>query len=324
MKLIGLSEAIESLREREKRFYDLTLPVSQIRMNDDGTMKLNGFMDSAPLQSQALNTLANRIGVQAGYLRRCEDDLIDLRAQNVNRWLQKLSQDKEFLVRMDGRECRAILSTSYIPVSNLELLERFQEYTPDMNGSSKVNLELDATAMACQIHWTDPDHTVELLNPGDISHLGLHIGNSEVGFHSVEIAAFMFRLVCTNGMVVAEKSWSFRQTHLSCIEQLNETFEVALPLIIQKLPEMGSRVRAAIDIPVEDPMKEIERLANHNGLTIKQRNLVTDHFNRASDPTMFGIMNAFTGSANQEGVDWESRRILQRTGGAVLAGIDRR
>lgn len=322
MKLIGISEAIDILREREKRFFDLTLPVSEIRMNPDGTMRLNGLLHSALLQSQALNTLANRIGVQAGYLRRCEDDLVDLRAQNVNRWLQKLPQDKEFLVRMDGRECRALLSTSYIPVSNLELLERFQEYAPDMNGSSKVNLELDATAMASQIHWTDPNHTVELLTPGDISHLGLHIGNSEVGFHSVEIAAFMFRLVCTNGMVVAEKSWCFRQTHLSCIEQLNETFEVALPRIIQKLPEMGSMFQAAMDISVEDPVKEIERLANQNGLTIKQRNLVTDHFSRTPDPTMFGVMNAFTGAANQEGVDWESRRILQRTGGAVLAGIN--
>ncbi len=147
MKLISISEAIETLREREKRFFDMTLPVSEIRMNPDGTMKLSGFMNSSPLQSQALNTLANRIGVQAGYLRRCDDDLVDLRAQNVNRWLQKLSQDKEFLVRMDGRECRAVLSTSYVPVSNLELLERLQKYAPDMNGTSKVNLELDATAI---------------------------------------------------------------------------------------------------------------------------------------------------------------------------------
>ncbi len=323
MKLIGISEAIETLREREKRFFDMTLPVSEIRMNQDGTMKLNGLMSSSRLQSQALNTLANRIGVQAGYLRRCDDDLIDLRAQNVNRWLQKLPQDKEFLVRMDGRECRAVLSTSYVSVSNLELLERFQQYAPDINGSSKVNLELDATAMACQIHWTDPDHTVELLAPGDISHLGLHIGNSEVGFHSVEIAAFMFRLVCTNGMVVAEKSWCFRRTHLSCIEQLNETFEVAVPQIVQKLPEMGSIFQTAMNITVEDPVKEIERLANQNGLTIKQHNLVIDHFNRALDPTMFGIINAFTGAANDEGVDWESRRILQRTGGTALAEIDR-
>jgi len=323
MKLMEISEAIDVLRDREKRFYDLELPVSEIWMNPDGKMRVGSFLPEVRLQEQALTTLANRIGVQAGYLRRCTDDLIDLRAENVNRWLRKLPQDKQCLIRMDGCECRAILSTSYVPVSNLELLERFQEYAPDMNGNTKVNLELDPTAMACQIHWTDPDHTVELLTPGDVSHLGVHIGNSEVGFRSVEIAAFMFRLVCTNGMVVAEKTWCFRQTHLSCIEQLDTTFEVALPQIIQKLPQIGSRFQEAIEVVVENPFEEIERIANRNSLSAKQQKLVTEHFNRTPDPTMFGIMNAFTGAANQEGIDWESRRVLQRTGGSILAGINR-
>jgi hypothetical protein len=322
MKLLELTDAIDVLRDREKRFYDFELPVSELRMNPDGSMRIGSFLPEVPLQDQALTTLATRIGVQGGYLRRCSDDLIDLRAENVNRWLQKLPRDKQFFVRMDGRECRAILSTSYVPVSNLELLERFRDYAPNMNGDTKVNLELDAKAMACQVHWTDPEHTVELLTPGDISHLGIHIGNSEVGFHSVEIAAFMFRLVCTNGMVIGEKTWSFRQTHLSCIEQLDTVFEVALPRIIQKLPQVGSRLQAAMDIFIENPAEEIERIANRNGMTIRQQNLVTDQFNRTPDPTMFGIVNAFTSAANQEGVDWESRRILQRTGGAVLAGIN--
>lgn len=209
-----------------------------------------------------------------------------------------------------------------MPVSNLELLEKFQEHAPDMNGNTSVNLELDATAMACQIHWTDPEHTVELLTPGDVSHLGIHLGNFEVGFHSVVIAAFMFRLTFTNGMVVTESKWSFRQTHLSCIEQLDTTFEIALPQVIQKLPQLGSRFQSAMDIIVDNPVEEIEQIANRNGLTVKQIRLVTDHFNRTPDPTIFGVINAFTGSANLEGVDWESRRVLQRTGGVVLAGIN--
>ncbi|RQV95828.1 DUF932 domain-containing protein [bacterium] len=322
MRLMEMSEAVQTLQEREKRFYDLELPVSEIRMNPDGTMRIGSFLPNARLQDQALTTLANRIGVQGGYLRRCRDDLIDLRAENVNRWLRKLPQDKNFFVRMDGCECRAILSTSYVPVSNLQILKKFQEYAPSKNGNTRVNLELDATAMACQIHWTDPNHTVELLTPGDVSHLGVHLGNSEVGFHSVEIAAFMFRLVCTNGMVVGVKTWSVRQTHLSCIEQLDETFEIALPSIIEKLPEMGSKFQLAMDITIEDPVEEIEQITNRNGLTVRQRKLVIETFNRTPDPTLFGVINSFTGAANREGVDWESRRILQRTGGAVLAGID--
>lgn len=320
MEHCSMAQAITCLRIRERRFFDLRIPAKEVRMNEDGTMKIGSFLSSVPLQEQALLTLANRIGVQAGYLRRCADDLFDLRAENVNRWLAKLPRDKEFFVRMDGAECRAILSTSYTPVGNLALMERFQESCPVLNGNVKVNLELNPVAMAAQLYWTTTEYSVELTTPGDISHLGFQIGNSEVGFHSVEIAAFMFRLVCSNGLVVSEKAWSVKQTHLSKTDQLDSTFD-ELPRIMDQLPHVGKRLQAATRIPVENPIAEIEKIANRHALPRRQLELVLLVYQLNVDPTMFGVINSFTGAANEKGICWETRRTLQRAGGAILAGV---
>lgn len=320
MKNLSIDEAVSALTERQRRFLDLVLPVSEIRMNEDGTLRMGSDPQHVPLQDQALTTLANRIGVQGGYLRRCEGDLLDLRAENVNRWLERLPQDRELLVRLDGSECRALLSTSYVPVSNLELLARFQDSCPSLNGDVRVNLEIDPIAMAAQIYWVTPECTVEHGRPGDISHLGIHLGNSEVGFHSVEIAAFMFRLVCSNGAVVAERTWCVRQTHLSCAEHLAATFD-SLPEIIRMLPVMREQLHAARGMLIEDPLEEIKRLSWKHKLTLGQAELVRDAFRLNPDGSLFGLINAFTGAANREGIGWESRRTLQKVGGTILASV---
>ena len=319
MKGLSLGETLSHLREREKRFYDLTLPATEIRMNPDGTIKLNGFMQGAKLQDQALTTLANRIGIQGGYLRRCEGDLIDLRAQNVNRWLGKVEPNSSFLVRMDGNECRAVLSDSYVPVSNLELIERFSEYHPDIEDRTlKVNLDLDATGMAAQLYFTDEKRTVTLKELGDLAFGGIQIGNSEVGFHSVELAMFMFRLVCSNGMVIAERAWGFRRTHLSQREHLDILFQESLPQIVENLPMIARKFQGAIRISVENPAEMFDRIFRKFNLTQWQQKLVTETYGRTADSTLFGIINAFTGAANQEGLPWETRRVLQRAGGNLL------
>ena len=319
MKGLSIGDVLDHLREREKRFYDLKLPATEVRMNSDGTVRLNGFIQSARVQDQALTTLASRIGIQGGYLRKCEGDLIDLRAQNVNRWLEKVESGTEFLVRMDGSECRAILSDSYIPVSNLELIERFSEHYPNGDAHQlKVNLDLEAIGMVAQIYFTDEMRSVTLRELGDLAFGGIQIGNSEVGFHSVELAMFMFRLVCSNGMVIAERAWGFRRTHLSQREHLDILFQESLPQIVENLPRIARKFQGAIRITVENPAEMFDRIFRKFNLTQWQQKLVTETYGRTADSTLFGIINAFTGAANQEGLPWESRRVLQRAGGNLL------
>jgi hypothetical protein len=75
-----------------------------------------------------------------------------------------------------------ILSDSYIPVSNLELIEKFAEHYPNGDGRNlKVNLEIEAVGMAAPIYFTDEKRSVELRELGDLAFGGIQIGNSEVG-----------------------------------------------------------------------------------------------------------------------------------------------
>lgn len=322
MRNIGFSEAIDCLKARENNFYDIQFPRSEIWMNPEGTMRLGEALPSVPLQEQALLTLANRIGIQAGYLKKCSGELIDLRAENVNRWLHQLPNDKEFFVRMDGNECRAILSTSYVPVRNLDLLERFYGLYHYSDEFMRVNLDLDSVSMSAQIYWISDEYTVEL-KPGDISHLGIHIGNSEVGFRSVEFSAYIFRLICTNGMVTGEKTLSFRRPHFTSVDRLEDMIDEAVPEIINSLPRTGELFRRSMDIEVADPDKELDILCNRHKLTGDQKEIVITVFQRNRQFTLFGLINAFTGAANQDGISLESRRMLQMAGGALLVEAGR-
>lgn len=321
MKGVRLSEALEHLQERQRNYYDFELSAKEVRMNDDGTMWLSSLIPAAHLQDQALNSLANRIGVQAGYLRRCSGELTDLRAENVNRWLQRIPNDKRFFVRMDGNECRAILSTSYKPLDNLEILDMVFDQYYHQEQWMRVNLELDATEMMAQIFWISDEYSVTARKSGDTSRLGVHIGNSEVGFHSVEFAAYIYRLVCTNGMVISEKI-SYRRTHLMDSSKLSGLISEALPEIIQSLPRIGNTYRRSMEIEVPNPIRELERLCERFKLTKEQQSLVFLNFQLNPDYTLFGIANAFTGAANEAKLSVESRRTLQKAGGEVLAGIN--
>ena len=172
--------------------------------------------------------------------------------------------------------------------------------------------------MAAQVYFTDEKRSVVLRELGDLAFGGIQIGNSEVGFHSVELAMFMFRLVCSNGMVIAERAWGFRRTHLSQREHLEILFQESLPLIIENLPMIAKRFQGALRIAIEDPAEMFDKVFRRFNLTQWQQKLVMETHARTADSTLFGVINAFTGAANHEDLPWESRRVLQRAGGNLL------
>lgn len=318
MKALSFSEALEHLSEREANYYDLTVPVSGVRMNEDGTMRF-GDLDDVRLQEQALITLSNRIGVQAGYLKRCSGNLIDLRASNVNRWLETLPKKKSFFIRMDGEECRAVLSSAYRPMDHLELLDRFNSLYLHSADDLRVNLEIDEISMLAQVYWQSQEYTIRHKEPGDVSHLGIHIGNSEVGFHSVEFAAYIYRLVCTNGMIVGEEAFSYRRTHLFGLKEIDDLLEEGIPVILEGLSKTGDLFRRSMDIEVKNPVLELEHLFDRYKLSKDHRSLVMLHFQLNPDWTLFGLINAFTGAATEENLSVETRQTLQRIGGKLLS-----
>ena len=60
--------------------------------------------------------------------------------------------------------------------------------------------------------------------PGDIVQSGIIISNSEVGLGSVNIQPLVYRLVCSNGMVVNDAQT--RRTHVGRINEASENYQL--------------------------------------------------------------------------------------------------
>jgi hypothetical protein len=90
---------------------------------------------------------------------------------------------------------------------------------------------------------------------GDKLRPGISISNSEVGITSLSIAAFLLRLVCTNGMVSkTEISQSYR--HLST--KILDDFPQVMDKVSCELATQKHKTGLSMKSPVEQPLKTIE------------------------------------------------------------------
>ena len=109
-----------------------------------------------------------------------------------------------------------MFTTKYIPVDNFEVAERLDSlgYGPD----TEVQCHLDPEFMSLSI----PDGKNAFDINGDRFKPGISISNSEVGLASLSIAAFVLRLVCTNGLVAkSDVSASYRHVN-TYLEKLSD------------------------------------------------------------------------------------------------------
>ena len=155
-------------------------------------------------------------------------DYPELLAENVNSWFQR--EPTQRMVRTLDGTVRAFLSNRYRRIDNLDIAEIVLPVIQQME---------DAYFESCQI--TDSRMYIKVVNkrleaevvPGDIVQSGVIISNSEVGLGSVNIQPLVYRLVCSNGMVVNDAQT--RRTHIG---RVNEAAIIAMtaPIRIVMLP----------------------------------------------------------------------------------------
>ena len=311
--LVPLPEVRDNLSRREDRMWDKTVPADRMSMDPDtGDMAVTvkSSTCSYPLQHQALSLLGQKIRVPASYLRRCPPEL---RARNVNHWLAELG-DKDLFVRFDAGEIRAVLSTRYNPVSHLEVIDQFR-------GDDRFKVDLDISAMKMVARLVAGD-VRSRMSRDDLVLGGLSLSNSEVGYGSLELSAFLYRVVCTNGLITSEQ-YSFRRIHVGGNGELKKQLKDAAEHVMASLPKTLDRFKATRDALVPDPSSVFERVNLRNRLTEDEALAVEKAFERESGDRLYHVINSYTGAANDEALPIGSREKLQRVGGRILHGAER-
>lgn len=202
----NLQEVLVELNRQNQAKQDFISPAQGMHLREDGhTFEINHLTTN---QQEVFGTtslfhrqVASALGIPAKYYDLMQKEKPELLAENVNSWFA--DKPSSYMVRsMDygaGQVARALLSERYRRIDNMEIATAV---LPLFAGNDQYEV------MSCEVtenrlYLKVVNHRLEMeVRKGDIVQAGVMISNSEVGLGAVSIQPLVYRLVCTNGMVV--------------------------------------------------------------------------------------------------------------------------
>jgi hypothetical protein len=167
---------------------------------------------------------------------------------------------------------------------------------------------------------------------GDLVQGGITITNSEIGHGSLIVKPFIYRLVCTNGMVAPEYLNQFYAKHVgkmiidldnddqwkTIVDKMGQQLElISNPELFQ---ENIDKLKQATEEKINS--HQVEVLAKKHGLSDDERAGVFERLNHYVGETFvtskYDVANAITNIANDESKSDERARFLQELGGLVI------
>jgi len=301
-----LENVMDRVGEMSKLHSDEYIKVNDIAFTSLDTVNL--ARESYQLKPLAQQSIANRLGIPIQYLRKCPEDI---QALNLNHWI-KHEKNEELFFRFDGNKVRAIFTPRYIPTDNIEVLKKLESlnYAAD----TRVQCNLDNEFMSLSI----PDNKQTFQFYGEKMTPGISVSNSEVGLASLSIAAFMLRLVCTNGMISkTEVSASYRHVSAKILTGLPEV----LGNVSEELGRQKEQIKLSLESKVDNPESTINNFNSQFLLNKTEREAVTWAIPLEYGFTMFSIVNVYTKAAQYKGLPAESSFRLEKVGGTILGMV---
>ena len=121
-----------------------------------------------------------------------------------------------------GRVARALLSDRYRRIDNLEVAAAVLPLFAGKEEMEVVSTEVSPNRLYLKI--VNKRLEMEVV-PGDYVQVGVVISNSEVGLGAVSVQPLVYRLVCTNGMVVND--FGERRAHVGrAVKALEDSFQL--------------------------------------------------------------------------------------------------
>jgi hypothetical protein len=299
-----------------------------------------GHLTRSPhsLNDHSLNNLCNRLEIGTRYISKCLPVSQNLVAHNLNFWINN-SKDKELMLRtyeaeIDGspyqeeRTVRAIMSNRYKRIDNDVVANSTLDKLMDMNAELKyAHYDRDTLNITAVL----PKLEGEVVE-GDVVQGGITITNSEIGGGSLIVKPFIYRLVCTNGMVAPEYLNQFYAKHVgkmiidldnddqwkTIVDKMGQQLElVSNPELFQENVE---KLKQATEDKINS--HQVEVLAKKHGLSDDERAGVFERLNHYVGETFvtskYDVANAITNIANDESKSDERARFLQELGGLVI------
>jgi hypothetical protein len=333
---LELNELSQTILRHASGKEDFLAPSSAMRFGlEDNRIRVSLPNDrDFSLSDTAISQTTEFLGIPRKFASKLQAEVPDLLLHNLNT-LGGRSNARRMLRTLDGTG-RAFLSDSYRRVDNEEV---FDGIFPSL-------MKLGAHVESCNIsddymHLQAVLHRVEgEIRKGDVVRYGVIITNSEIGKGALSIKPMLYRLVCTNGMVVADQTrrrahvggsylesedlgWMALSTETqklkvrAMVAELGEYLEaLSSPERFQKTLDLYRDV-ADQELPAE-PTPVVESLAARYSLTVPERESALIALAEGKDYTRWGLSNAITYIAN-DAASYDRAVELETLGGTIMA-----
>lgn len=336
-KLTDLAAELERQNASKK---DYVVDTSRMRVepNIDGGIHLelpvNGVREEMGITEIAHRQIGQTLGIPASYYKKMLAEYPDLLAANVNGWFGR--EPRERMVRTLDGNARAFLSNRYNRIDNFDVA---MAVLPILKDLTDVRIE------SCEL--TDSRMYIKAVNPrlqadvsvGDTVQSGVLISNSEVGLGTVTVTPLIFRLVCTNGMVVSDGG--VKKRHVGRIVELDDNYslfsdatkkadDTAFIMKVRDIVKVVSdetrfnmvvdRMKQAHDAAItsENIPGVVELTAKHFGITEDETKGVTHHLLTDGDGySLYALANAIT-AQSQQVVSYDRATEMESTGYSVM------
>jgi hypothetical protein len=281
----------------------------------------------------ARRQLSDKLKIPYAYFERMREEQPVLLDRNVNTWLQS-EDDRRMLRTLDGK-VRAVLSDRYRRLDNFDLAESVLPILQQLPEVRFESVELTETRM--YLKCITSRLTYEMA-PGDVVQAGVVISNSEVGQGTLSVQPLLFRLVCRNGLIAADRT--LRKTHVGralgtedeglqvfqddTLRADDKAFFLKVRDVVQAavseaaFRQTAQKLQKTLKIPlIGDPVKTVEVLAQRYTLNDAERSGVLRHLIAQADLSGYGLVNAVT-HFSQELDDYDRATEFEALGGKLI------
>ncbi len=320
----------ERVRKDALDKWDALTPRAQIRLHGGRLWfpeaAQSDFAASLRPTPWAVAQFCQRLGIPAGYFRKCPSRLQDLQ---FNHWIKQApgrpeedcapapertddeappeelqseepdgpSPSDPWLLRMKGDALRGVLSSRYARLDHDLLLDCLTPLLPQ--GFAVDWFSLDDAGL--HLRLVDPRKPQSVL-AGDDLLCGIHLANSEVGKRAVTVDALVYRLVCQNGLIrlVRGKSLLYRRHVYLSAPRFQEALEGAVLGALDEAGRFVEQIRTAARTPVPDVQAVLAQLGRQEALS--KSFLEAAEKSLRSEPsgqqeTVWGLANGLTQAA---------------------------
>lgn len=320
-------EIMGELEEENERRQDLIIPLSSLRMIEDGNL-ISDEYGELEVGDEAFKHLAKAFKLNRPHLELLRDEgLMDNIADQFNHFFKSSGIGNKKKFRLDENRIKGIVSPNYSSFDDYDLLSAMGELRETIPELQLGEFYRDDKRSHARFILEDTDRIVgfdseEDGNP-DIIQVGFDIQNSEIGYGKLRMNPMLYRLVCSNGLRRAEANGDVMSRSHSGFSKfdLDRNIRDSVELSINESTNTIASIQKSKDIRIDDPHKEIEIIGKKERINRKEVSRIQETFDIEPQDNLFGVMNSFTRYGRileDEDNDNERRILFENVAGKIL------